>query len=78
MARFLPVIIASVCVLGSSAAFAYKLEPLNKEQRTELRERSDRLVAERDREAHRSESRSEPAHKASPAKQDGHATSSRR
>ncbi len=63
MGKWLAGVIAGVFVLGSTAVFAYKLEPMNQEQRTELRERADRLVAERDRESHRASDRE--SHRAS-------------
>jgi hypothetical protein len=66
MAKLLAGIVAGVFVFGASAAFAYKLEPMDKEQRTELRERADRLAAERDRESHRTSDRD--SHRGSDAK----------
>jgi hypothetical protein len=57
MAKLPAGIVAAVFVLGSAAVFAYKLEPMDKEQKTELRERADRLVAERDRDSHRASDR---------------------
>ena len=52
MRKTLAFVVASIFTLGTVAAYGYKLEPLSKEERSEMRARADRLVAERDRDTH--------------------------
>jgi hypothetical protein len=81
MSKVLTAFAASIIVLGASSAFAYKLEPMSKQERTELRERADRLASEQrtDRRHDRkvSQDSDRPASKSSKPRRDDD-TSSRR